>query len=60
MTRQRLKRLGMGGFFGGFVYERVVPRDHFLVELREVIDWDALLPMLVATYEGLAERGRAP
>ena len=60
MTRQRFKRLGMGGFFGGFVYERVVPREHFLVKLQEVIDWDALLPMLVATYEGLAERGRAP
>lgn len=60
MAKQRFKELGAGSSFGGFVYERVVPRDHFLVKLARLIDWDALVPILLPAYEGLAERGRPP
>ena len=60
MARRRFKELGMGTFFGDFVYERVVPREHFLVKLQEVIDWEALVPILLPAYEGMAERGRPP
>ena len=60
MARRRFKELGMGTFFGDFVYERVVPREHFLVKLQEVIDWEAFVPILLPAYEGMAERGRPP
>ena len=60
MARRRFKELGMGTFFGDFVYERVVPREHFLVKLQEVIDWEAFVPILLPAYEGVAERGRPP
>jgi IS5 family transposase len=42
------------------VYERVVPRDHFLVKLDEVVDWEALVPILLPAYDGQATEGRPP
>ena len=60
MAKKRFKQLGMGSFFGDYVYERVVPRDHFLVKLRQVIDWDAFNDLLLPAYLGLAEQGRPP
>jgi transposase, IS5 family len=60
MAEKRFKQLGMGSFFGDLVYERVVPRDHFLVRLNQLIDWDAFTPILLSAYKGLAEEGRPP
>ncbi len=60
MARKRFKEVGMGSFFGDFVYSRIVPRDHFLVKLNQVIDWEPFTEMLLPAYKGLAERGRPP
>jgi transposase, IS5 family len=60
MAGKRYKQLGMGSFFGKFVYERVVPRDHFLVKLDQVIDWESFTDILLPAYKGLAEEGRPP
>jgi len=60
MGKRRFKTLGLGSFFGGLVYERIVPRDHFLVKLNHLIDWEAFVPPLVPAYKGLAEEGRTP
>jgi IS5 family transposase len=60
MAGKRFKALGMGSFFGRLVYERVVPRDHFLVKLNEVIEWDSFTAVLLPAYKGLAEEGRPP
>jgi IS5 family transposase len=60
MGRPRFKKVGLGSFFGKFVYERVVPRDHFLVKLGEVLDWEAFVPVVLPAYDGLAEEGRPP
>jgi IS5 family transposase len=42
------------------VYSRVVPRDHFLVKLNQVIDWERFIPILLPAYEGLSQEGRPP
>jgi IS5 family transposase len=60
MAEKRFKELGMDSFFGHLVYERVVPRDHFLVKLKEVIDWESFTEVLLPAYKGLAEEGRPP
>jgi transposase, IS5 family len=60
MGKPRFKKLDMGSFFGDFVYLRVVPRDHFLVKLNQLIDWEPFLPILLPAYEGLAKEGRPP
>jgi IS5 family transposase len=60
MAEKRFKQLGRDSFFGSFVYERVVPRDHFLVKLNQVINWELFTGILLAAYKGLAEEGRPP
>ncbi len=60
MGQKRFKPLGLGTFFGDMVYLRVVPRNHFLVKLNQLIDWENFVPILLPAYEGLAEEGRPP
>lgn len=60
MAGQRFKQVGLDSFFGAPIYERVVPRDHFLVQLNQVIDWDAFTALLLPAYPGQAEEGRPP
>ena len=60
MAEKHFKEMGMGSFFGDFVYARVVPRDHFLVKLNQVIDWESFTEILLPAYKGLAEEGRPP
>jgi IS5 family transposase len=60
MAEKHFKPLGLGSFFGSPIYERVVPRDHFLVQLNRVIDWDSFTEVLLPAYKGLAEEGRPP
>jgi len=56
----RFHKTGKGSFFGDFVYDRVVKRDHFLVALQELFDWDALCGDLIKLYKGKGLRGRPP
>lgn len=60
MGTPHFKPLGLGSFFGQLIYQRIVPRDHFLVKLNQVIDWDRLVAPLVPAYKGLAEEGAPP
>lgn len=60
MNQPNFKDVGMGSFFGEFLYETVVPRDHFLVLLNELIDWDATVPILLPAYQGEAQVGNRP
>ena len=59
MGKPRFKELDFGSFFGDFIYSRVVPRDHFLVRLNQVIDWEAFVPLVLPAYQGLGEVGRS-
>ena len=60
MGRKRYKQVGQGSFFGDFVYQQVIPPDHFLVKLKELIPWDRYTEQLTRYYEGGAEVGRPP
>lgn len=60
MTEKHFKQTGLSSFFGSPIYDRVVPRDHFLVQLNRVIDWDSFTAVLLPAYKGLAEEGRPP
>jgi hypothetical protein len=60
MAKRRFKHLGLGSFFGGFVYELIVLRDHFQVKFKQAIDWEAFVPILLPAYVGLAEERRPP
>jgi IS5 family transposase len=60
MGHPHFKDLDRDSFFGDFLYSQVVPRDHFLVRLNQVIDWDGLVSLLLPAYQGLGQVGNSP
>ncbi len=50
----------LDSFFGNFLYEQKVSKDHFLRKLNEVIDWDRFTRKLLSYYKGRGELGQAP
>ena len=60
MSRARYKELGTGTFFGDLLYERAVPKEHFLRELERVVDWTVFTEQLVRLYRGKGRVGRPP
>jgi len=59
MTR-RFRQTMKTTFFGDFLYNQVVPSDHFLMQLDKTVDWEPFTAMLVLGYKGKAERGEVP
>ena len=55
MPQERFRETGKGSFFGDLVYDRVVPQDHFLRKLNEVVDWRPFTQKLLRYYHA---RGR--
>ena len=51
---------GQGSFWGDYVYEQVVPKNHLLRQLAELIDWDSLTEDLADHYKGGDEYGSVP
>jgi len=60
MGKERFKRDSSDSFYGRFLYEQVVPKDHFLVKLNELIPWQRFTYKLVKYYKGKAKEGRPP
>jgi len=60
MEQPRFKDLDRHSFFGDFLYLQVVPRDHFLVRLNQIIDWDDLGSLFVPAYQGVGQVGNTP
>ena len=47
MGKERFKRDSSDSFYGRFLYEQVVPKDHFLVKLNELIPWQRFTYKLI-------------
>jgi hypothetical protein len=60
MGPERFAKTDTHSFFGEFLYDQVVPQDHFLRKLREVIDWDLFSRKLIRLYKGEGLVGRPP
>jgi IS5 family transposase len=61
MTRSpRYHETGKHSFFGDYVYERIIPKDHFLVALNELFAWDKLADTMIGLYKGKGLYGRPP
>lgn len=60
MAKIRYKRTDKDSFFGDFIYERIIPRDHFMVKLKELVDWPRYTRQLIKHYKGNGEVGQAP
>lgn len=60
MCKKRFRSKGGGSFFGEMVYQRAVPKDHFLRKLNEVVEWEPLIEKLAPYYKGGAQYGPTP
>ena len=58
---QRFRPSGCGSFFGDhYIYNQVVPKAHFLRQLKDLIPWEKLTKDLVRCYQGRGEYGPIP
>lgn len=57
---ERFRRAEANSFFGAFIYDRVIPAQHFLRRLRQLIDWEDITKGFVDAYKGGAEYGPPP
>jgi len=60
MEQPRFVETGGGTFFGEYLYDQVIPQDHFLRILRKVVDWEYFTRRLLKIYKGQGVVGRPP
>jgi hypothetical protein len=52
MEKPRFVKTGSGSFFGEYVYDQVVPAQHFLRQLKQMIEWERFTRKLLRLYQG--------
>jgi len=60
MAQVHFKKTTRDSFFGDYLYQMVIPKNHFLSKLKEEIDWESFTPHLLPYYKGGAEYGNSP
>ncbi len=60
MAKKRFIDTRDQSFFGNYIYDQVVPQDHFLRLLNQLIEWDRFTDRLLELYGGGGEYGRPP
>jgi len=60
MENPRSKETGRDTFFGDYLYDQVVPQDHFLRKLRQIVDWEYFTKRLIKLYKGQGVVGKPP
>lgn len=60
MAKKRYVNTREQSFFGDYLYDQVVPEDHFLRLLNQLIDWDCFTDRIIELYKGGGEYGRPP
>jgi IS5 family transposase len=60
MEKERYVETGGDTFFGEYLYDQIVPSDHFLRRLKQIIDWERFTSQLIKLYKGQGQYGRPP
>jgi transposase, IS5 family len=60
MEEQRFIKTDTDSFFGNYLYDQIVPQEHFLRKLLQIIDWDQFTRKLIQLYKGEGVVGRPP
>lgn len=60
MEQQRFVETGEHSFYGNYLYDQVVPADHFLRKLSQIIEWKRFTRKLIKLYKGEGVVGRPP
>jgi len=53
----KVQKTGRDSFYGDFLYDMIVPQDHFLRHLRELVPWQRYTYRLIKYYRGKGESG---
>lgn len=60
METVRFIERGTQSFYGDYLYDLIVPADHFLRKLNEVVQWERFTRKLIRLYKGEGVVGRPP
>jgi len=60
MEQKRFVKTDQQSFYGDYLYDQIIPVDHFLRKLRQQIDWDYFTQKLIQLYKGEGVVGRPP
>lgn len=60
MAKKRYVNTREQSFFGNYIYDQVVPKNHFLRLLNELINWDQFSERLIELYRGRGDYGSPP
>lgn len=60
MDQERYAETRNQSFYGDYLYDMVVPQDHFFRKLRDLIDWSRFTKKLIKLYKGGVIVGRPP
>ena len=60
MTQERYAKTQNQSFYGEYLFDMVVPQDHFFRILKDLIDWSRFTKKLIKLYKGEGVVGRPP
>ena len=60
MGKERFVETGKNSFFGDYIYDQIIPQDHFLRKLKQIIPWERFTKRLIGLYKGGGMYGRPP
>ena len=60
MGKEHFVETGKNSFFGDYLYDQIVPEDHFLRKLKQQIPWERFTRRLIKLYKGGGIYGRPP
>jgi len=60
MEQPRYVKTGSYTLLGEYVYDQIVPQDHFLRKLKEAINWNRFTYRIIKLYKGEGVVGRPP
>lgn len=60
MEKERYIKTGSDSFFGDYIYDQIVPQEHFLRKLKQIIPWERFTKKLIKLYKGGGRYGRPP
>lgn len=60
MEKPHFVETGRSSFFGEYLYDQVVPAEHFLRQLKQIIQWERFTQKLIRLYKGGGVVGRPP
>jgi transposase len=58
MENPRFAETGSSSFFGEYLYDQIVPKNRFLHQLNQIVDWERFTRRLLRLYKGGGVVGR--